>query len=732
MKDDDGDKGKSTPQKLVREGVNMGVSAGLGKLGGKIGDAVGGGVVGDTVSAAVKKAGSEAAGAILDSLTSGARVDPVSYDVTINNGPDLDWHVREFRLVEEISKPYQLTLDLVSADVDGIFNIDELLGADVIVDYGRNGSVRRVCGVIERVDSLGIGFDRLKVRLHAVPALHSLALRVDTRLFQDLTVPKILEEVLGSALAEYARAADPSRLNDTYLPRDYCVQFKESDLEFCHRLMEEEGISYFFDVGEDESTETMVLADQDLARPNEDFPQVVSYFQEDVPVIADRPETATTESIQRMVWTRPEQTTKVTTTQYNWKRPDVEAPPQAVAGAQDERGRVRERYVPDDRRRIADKGGDDAYQGTEADEDEKPKSDKALQMLRVEEANGHGESNVTGFRAGGLFEIGDHPHPDVAQARLLLTRVEHVGSCPDLEAGADVGGGIYHNTFHCVPGPTVFRPAVQTPKPKVYGAQTATVTGPAGEEIHTDAHGRIKVKFHWDRLSPTDHSSSCWVRVAQMWGGSGWGTFFLPRIGMEVVVQFLDGNPDRPLVVGCVYNGNNPPPYPLPDKKTVSTIKSNSSIGGDGFNEIRFEDMKDAEEIYMHAQKDLLEEVLNNRTRSVGNNETVSVGGNRSVTVAGAPSGAGEGDFKGQKIDVTGDQMLTVSKSILNAAKDAIQLTVGDGQGPPTSTTILPDSITLATAGGLCICMDDAKGEISLSTGKGATIVMNGALIWIN
>ncbi len=732
MKDDDGIKGKLAPENLAREGLNIGASAGLGELGGKVSDAVGGGILGDGASAAVKKVGSGIAGAIIDKLISGPPIEPVSYDVKINHGPDLDWHVREFHLVEELSRPYRLTLDLLTEDVDGVFNVDELLGADVVLAYGRNGVFRTVCGVIERVATLDVAAERLKVRIHAVPALHSLGLRVDTRLFQDEEVPKILDEVLGAALGEYGRKVDASRLNDTYLPRDYCVQFKESDLEFCHRLMEEEGISYFFDVGEGQEVETLVLADQDAARPNEDFPQVVAVIDECVPIIRDRPDTADTESIQQLEWTRPERTTKVTTRQFNWKRPDVEDPPEAEAGKGDERGRVRELYVPDARRRIEDKGGDDAYEGTEIEQDERPKTDKALEMLHVEEAFGSGGSNVTGFRAGGLFEIDDHPHPDVAQAKLLLTRVEHFGECPEQEIGAGADASRYENTFGCVPGTAVFRPSMRAPKPKVYGAQTATVTGPPGEEIHTDAHGRIKVKFHWDRLSPTDHTSSCWVRVAQMWGGAGWGTFFLPRIGMEVVVQFLDGNPDRPLVVGCVYNGANEPPYPLPEKKTVTAIKSNSSIGGGGFNELRFEDLKDAEQIYMHAQKDLQEEVLNNRSRSVGNDEMVSVAGNRSVTVGGSPSESSEGDFKGQMVGVTGDHSLTASKSISNAAKDAIRLTVGDGQGKPTSTTILPASITLQTAGGLCIRMDDESNTISLSTGKGATINMTGKFIWLN
>jgi type VI secretion system secreted protein VgrG len=193
----------------------------------------------------------------------------------------------------------------------------------------------------------------------------------------------------------------------------------------------------------------------------------------------------------------------------------------------------------------------------------------------------------------------------------------------------------------------------------VFGLQTATVTGPQGEEIHTDVHGRVKVLFHWDRLSAHDDSSSCWVRVAQMWAGPGWGTWFLPRIGMEVVVDFLDGNPDRPLVVGCVYNGRNGTPYPLPDEKTKSTIKTNSSVGGEGFNEIRFEDAKGAEEIFIHAQRDQNERVLNNRTRLVKGNEWVNVEGNKKVQIDGSPvHGDPQGIVQGRETRIDGHEIL--------------------------------------------------------------------------
>jgi type VI secretion system secreted protein VgrG len=202
----------------------------------------------------------------------------------------------------------------------------------------------------------------------------------------------------------------------------------------------------------------------------------------------------------------------------------------------------------------------------------------------------------------------------------------------------------YRNTFQAFPSSASFRPLRVTPKPRIYGTQTAIVTGKSGEEIWTDQYGRIKVQFHWDQLGQNDENSSCWIRVAQGWAGKNWGAIFLPRIGQEVVVSFLEGDPDRPLVTGAVYNGQQPVPYTLPDEQTKSTVKSNSSKGGNGFNEIRLEDKAGSEELYLHAQKDMTIDVLNDQTTTITNNRTVTIQekddsltvtkGNRAVTVS--------------------------------------------------------------------------------------------------
>ena len=257
---------------------------------------------------------------------------------------------------------------------------------------------------------------------------------------------------------------------------------------------------------------------------------------------------------------------------------------------------------------------------------------KRLDGLEVPARLIAGESTCRPFSTGCTFSLTGHPRADVNDT-YVLRRISHSG-----------GRRHYRNSFVAFPSSATFRPPRVTPKPRIAGTQTALVVGKSGEEIWTDQYGRIKVQFHWDQLGQNDENSSCWIRVAQGWAGKNWGAIFLPRIGQEVVVSFLEGDPDRPLITGSVYNGQQPVPYTLPDEQTKSTVKSSSSKGGNGFNEIRIEDKADSEEIYIHAQKDMKIDVLNDQTTTITNNRTVTVSekddsltvskGNRSVTVS--------------------------------------------------------------------------------------------------
>ena len=273
---------------------------------------------------------------------------------------------------------------------------------------------------------------------------------------------------------------------------------------------------------------------------------------------------------------------------------------------------------------------------------------EALATARVDELQGHSEqisaiSSAGGLFPGGVFGLSEHPRAD-QNGKYLVTSAEYEITDTQYRTGyGGVDGAPFVCRFSAIGTAHSYRPQRITPRPRVQGPQTAIVVGKDGEEIWTDQYGRIKVQFHWDRVGKEDEKSSCWVRVAQSWSGKRWGSMFIPRIGMEVVVEFLEGDPDRPLVTGCVYNSEMTTPYDLPANQTRSTIKSNSSKGGSGFNELRFEDKKDSEQIFMHAQhnldtyvkNDALEWIGNDRHQIVTKDDMEQVDGDQSLTVKG-------------------------------------------------------------------------------------------------
>jgi type VI secretion system secreted protein VgrG len=337
-----------------------------------------------------------------------------------------------------------------------------------------------------------------------------------------------------------------------------------------------------------------------------------------------------------------------------------------------------------------------------------------------------GTGTVRAFAAGGRFTLAGHPQGVLNQSWLLRS--------VRLRAGL----GNFDNEFVAMPESKPYRPQRRTPRPRIAGSQTAVVVGAAGEELWTDTHGRIKLQFHWDQLGAKDENSSCWVRVAQAWAGPGWGGFVLPRIGQEVVVSFLDGDPDRPLVTGCVYNGTNAPPYALPDAQTRTTLKSSSSPGGEGFNELRFEDKAGEEEVWLKAQKDLTVAVGNARKVTVteaddtlevskGNrsvtvatgNETLTVAGTRTVKVSGAETHTSEADHT---LKVGGNLTIEVTGNITLKASGSLTLEAG------TSVSIKAGT-ALALEGGTTMAL---KGATSGTVEAGAVLEVKGAMVKIN
>ncbi|MBW2740493.1 MAG: type VI secretion system tip protein VgrG, partial [Deltaproteobacteria bacterium] len=284
----------------------------------------------------------------------------------------------------------------------------------------------------------------------------------------------------------------------------------------------------------------------------------------------------------------------------------------------------------------------------------------------------------------------------------------------------------YANSFTCIPFDVPYRPPRLTPKPVVEGTQTAIVVGPAGEEIYPDEHGRVKVQFHWDREGTNDENSSCWIRVSQVWAGAGWGAMHIPRIGQEVIVDFLEGDPDRPIITGRVYNGTNTPPYSLPDEKTKSTIKSDSSLGGGGSNEIRFEDKKGEEEIYLHGQKDWTIAIENDKNQTVGHDETLSVGNDKTIEIGanhtesiGANMSIRVGKNKTETVTINTAETIGVAKELTIGG--AYQVTVGAAMNETVGGAKMEEvgAYKMEAVGGNK--SETIGGSKSLSTGKGLT-----------
>jgi type VI secretion system secreted protein VgrG len=264
---------------------------------------------------------------------------------------------------------------------------------------------------------------------------------------------------------------------------------------------------------------------------------------------------------------------------------------------------------------------------------------KTLVKVRMEEQElKHlyvtGTSSCRAFSTGYRFDFEDYSRADLNQA-YVLTTVSHSASVGDTYSTGKTGDGTesYRNAFTCMPHTVPFRPPQITPKPIIQGPQTAVIVGPSGEEIYSDKYGRVKAQFHWDREGKRDENSSCWIRVSQNWAGKQWGAMFVPRIGQEVIVEFLEGDQDRPIITGRIYNAEQMPPYALPANQTQSGVKSNSSKGGGGSNELRFEDKKGSEEVYLHGQKDWTIAIENDKNQTVGHDETLSVGNNRTKKV---------------------------------------------------------------------------------------------------
>jgi type VI secretion system secreted protein VgrG len=487
-------------------------------------------------------------------------------------------------------------LELLSAKAD--LKPEDLLGKPVTVTLQlRDDAKRYVNGFVTR---FGIGAHRGRYYSYQAivsPWLWFLTRTADCRIFQDLSVPDIVKKVFeDSGVANYE-----FKLFRTYRKWVYCVQYRESDYNFVARLLEHEGIYWYFE--HQDGAHKLVLVDSQSAHD-------AAPAYESLPFIADGAATAPdTECISEWTFAREVRSGKFALTSYDFERPSTDL----KVSVEQKRSYAQSEYE------LFDFQGDYLLtaDGKQLAEDRRDEAQTPFESLQ-------GHANAQGIEVGRLLKLTHHPRED-QNAQYLITGLSVHAYVDGYESGNPAGG--FQCDFTAVPAAQQFRPARRTPKPFVQGPQTALVVGPGGEEIFTDKYGRVKVEFHWDRQSKGNETSSCWVRVSHPWAGKNFGVIHLPRIGQEVVVDFLEGDPDQPIITGRVYNAEQMPPWDLPANATQSGILTRSSKGGGvaNANALRFEDKKGSEQVWLHAEKNQDIEVENDETHWVGHDRTKTI-----------------------------------------------------------------------------------------------------------
>ena len=619
---------------------------------------------------------------------------------------------------EELGRLSEFRVQLLSTD-SGL-KIADVLGKpiSVAVDLRASDGVRHFHGIVTRFASLGRNGDFAAYEAVIHPWLWLLQRAANCRIFQEMTVPDIVTKVCDAYGGVVALSA--GALSGDYPTLPYCVQYRETDFDFVCRLLEGAGIYFYFTHDADKNT--MVLADSYSAHAPIDGYTGLKFD------LAARAGVQAEETVSK--WSAGGE---IESSNYVLNDFDFEKAASCNSGGLLATANIAAAF------------GQAAFEVFDYPGNYSVAADgNALARARMERLHGRCEqisadTDARGLFPGGLFTLADHPRDDQNRDYLVIAATYAITANA---YASGTGGGEFN--FACgltaVGKEHAFRPRRVAARPAVQGPQTAMVVGKAGEEIWTDKYGRIKVQFHWDRYGKSDENSSCWVRVAQGWAGKGWGAMAVPRIGMEVIVSFLEGDPDRPLVTGCVYNSDAMPPYALPAEQTKSTFKSNSSKGGEGFNEWRFEDKKGAEEVFMQAERDFNRVVKNNDTLKVGfetadkgdqaidikHDQTINIGNDQFQTVDNNQIIKVKVD---QKLDVDGDQKVKVGKTIVIEAGTSIELKVGGSSIKIEAARITIKSAEIEVAADANMKL---KAGAMMEAKAGAVMTLEGALVKIN
>ncbi|WP_305907355.1 type VI secretion system tip protein VgrG [Methylomarinum sp. Ch1-1] len=602
---------------------------------------------------------------------------------------------------EEMGRLFEFEVDLLRDLEQGNVAVNELLGKGMTIELDLSAGERRYFhGEIVSFKHTGLRNRYSCYRALLRPYLWNLTLNADCRIFQD----KSIKEVIKAVLATYGYVDFEDKLNGTYPTLDYCVQYRESDFDFISRLMEQAGIFYYFK--HDSGKHTLVLTDS-----NNNFQTVTGYST--IPYYPpENKEARGRDHIHQWL-----QENQITTGQYELNDFDFESPNSDLTARSKNIGSYtnsdQEIYDPPGKYTVVS-------EGTQI-------TNTRLEEQQMAYSRKRGQGNAVGLAPGMKFTLENHYFAE-ENIEHVIVAASYIVQGDDPAAAMGGSGEIFQCSFSAIDINQAYRSASLTPKPVIAGSQTAIVVGKEGEEIWTDQYGRVKVQFHWDREGENNENSSCWARVSQPMAGKNWGWISLPRIGQEVIVSFLEGDPDRPLITGRVYNDEQMPPYELPANQTQSGIKTRSTKQGaaDNFNEIRFEDKIGEEELYIHAEKDCNRVVENDDTLKIGfdkmdpGDQTVDIYNHRTVTL----------DQGNDTLTVKmGDHSIDVGagKSTITAAT-SIELKVGSN-----SIKIDQSGITIK---GMMVKIEgttSAEMKSSMTTVKGdGMLTLKGGVIMIN
>jgi type VI secretion system secreted protein VgrG len=606
--------------------------------------------------------------------------------LTLSPDPGFVLNFDRLRGTEELGRPFRFDIEASSKTAKP--DLVSLLGSSATLAITLpDKSKRYFNGIVARATFDGLIGGAYHYRLELRPWIWLLSRTQDCRIFQNKSVWDIITQIFSDA--GFSGSVSDKRQNQAGSQvLEYCVQYNETSLDFVTRLMEVYGLYYYFTHADGQHT--LVMADD---------PNSHSALAKSLSYVFEQTEYRTVDA---HVWDwgseQRLQPGAATFRDYNFTTPAADLTGKSIQSGSHPHGSFEVYEYP-------------GPYGT-ADDGQKLAAVR-MQHFAAERQTLRGVSNARDLHTGCKFTLTDFT--DASQNREYLV----ISANYSIDAAEAVQGteGELADTFRCafaaIPGDTPFRLDCITRWPTMRGPQTAKVVGESGEEITTDQYGRIKVQFFWDRLGQNDQNSSCWIRVAQIWAGANWGGIYIPRIGQEVVVDFLDGNPDRPIVTGCVYNASMTVPYALPDNKTRSTIKTNSSTGGGGFNELRFEDKAGSEEVFLQAQKDFNVVVLNNETVKITQDQTITVDkGNRSLTLN------------------EGNNTLTVSKgnNTTTVSQGNNSLTVSQGNN---STTVSQGNESLTVSQGNH-SIEVTAGSSTISAGQSITLKVGSNSITID